>query len=263
MNRFAIGFGLIAACAAAVPASAVVVVDPSSKTLLDTSAGTPNGAFTVRYFGYVDGVQQQGLAADVTFNLVSVQNFGRRWNFTASIHNRTGAAFSSSVINLLGFATDDDGATPGTQFATLNSAAVSGGGVFSAPQFNNLTGFTTPNLSSTQQVCLKTGGLNGECSTSGMAGVNKGDTVNQSFALNFATSESRVILENFILRFRGVTGTATGGGGDIVLNNADVAGFGTTAGTAMPIPEPSSWAMLIAGFGLVGATMRRRRLAIA
>ena len=29
------------------------------------------------------------------------------------------------------------------------------------------------------------------------------------------------------------------------------------------VPEPSSWAMLIAGFGLVGAGMRRRRVAVA
>ncbi len=29
------------------------------------------------------------------------------------------------------------------------------------------------------------------------------------------------------------------------------------------VPEPSSWAMLIAGFGLIGAVMRRRRLAFA
>jgi hypothetical protein len=29
------------------------------------------------------------------------------------------------------------------------------------------------------------------------------------------------------------------------------------------VPEPASWAMLIAGFGLVGATMRRRRAALA
>ena len=29
------------------------------------------------------------------------------------------------------------------------------------------------------------------------------------------------------------------------------------------VPEPQSWAMLIAGFGLVGATMRRRRAALA
>jgi hypothetical protein len=30
-----------------------------------------------------------------------------------------------------------------------------------------------------------------------------------------------------------------------------------------PVPEPASWAMLIAGFGLTGAAMRRRRAAIA
>jgi hypothetical protein len=29
--------------------------------------------------------------------------------------------------------------------------------------------------------------------------------------------------------------------------------------TAMPVPEPATWAMLIAGFGLVGAGLRRRR----
>lgn len=29
-----------------------------------------------------------------------------------------------------------------------------------------------------------------------------------------------------------------------------------------PIPEPASWAMLISGFGLIGATLRRRRAAI-
>lgn len=29
------------------------------------------------------------------------------------------------------------------------------------------------------------------------------------------------------------------------------------------VPEPASWAMLIAGFGLTGATMRRRRTAVA
>lgn len=32
---------------------------------------------------------------------------------------------------------------------------------------------------------------------------------------------------------------------------------------AEPIPEPASWAMMIAGFGLVGASLRRRRRALA
>lgn len=32
-----------------------------------------------------------------------------------------------------------------------------------------------------------------------------------------------------------------------------------TVGAGLMVPEPSSWAMLIAGFGLVGASLRRRR----
>jgi hypothetical protein len=35
-------------------------------------------------------------------------------------------------------------------------------------------------------------------------------------------------------------------------------GFDTGA-----VPEPASWAMLIAGFGLTGAAMRRRRVTAA
>jgi hypothetical protein len=35
--------------------------------------------------------------------------------------------------------------------------------------------------------------------------------------------------------------------------------FSASFGTAVPVPEPQSWALLIAGFGLVGAAARRRR----
>ena len=37
-------------------------------------------------------------------------------------------------------------------------------------------------------------------------------------------------------------------------------GFTVGIGSSV-VPEPASWAMLIAGFGLVGATLRRRRMA--
>ena len=30
-------------------------------------------------------------------------------------------------------------------------------------------------------------------------------------------------------------------------------------GTASAVPEPASWGMLVTGFGVIGATMRRRR----
>lgn len=49
----------------------------------------------------------------------------------------------------------------------------------------------------------------------------------------------------------GVRGTADGGPGSFFAYFDPVISFGA-------VPEPGSWAMLIAGFGLVGATIRRR-----
>jgi hypothetical protein len=55
----------------------------------------------------------------------------------------------------------------------------------------------------------------------------------------------------------------------ISIWNNDAAGIGfdnlkfDVRSTGGVVPEPASWAMLIAGFGLVGGSMRRRRLATA
>lgn len=43
----------------------------------------------------------------------------------------------------------------------------------------------------------------------------------------------------------------------------DISGPGAVLVGGAGVPEPASWAMLIAGFGLIGATLRRRRLASA
>lgn len=45
----------------------------------------------------------------------------------------------------------------------------------------------------------------------------------------------------------------------------DIDSFTVTrdSANASPTPEPASWAMLVAGFGVVGASIRRRRTAIA
>jgi hypothetical protein len=42
---------------------------------------------------------------------------------------------------------------------------------------------------------------------------------------------------------------------DVVIDRVYITRIGGVNG----VPEPSSWAMLIAGFGLVGAASRRRR----
>ncbi len=68
------------------------------------------------------------------------------------------------------------------------------------------------------------------------------------------------------------TGIVQGGSFQIAVNPGDEWGFyiGTSDSfggrgqlNISTVPEPGSWAMLIAGFGLTGAAMRRRRLARA
>lgn len=220
---------------------------------MDTSVPT---VVVRRYFGYVDGIRQDNLTADVAFTFTGTSNFGRRWNFTASVRNNSSGSFTGSQVSFFGFSTDDPN-TAGSQFRPLNSVATSGG-LFTTRVLDNSSGFATPDLSSAQQVCLKTGGTLGECASATGTGVAQGATSNQVFALNFATPQALIRLENFVLGFSNVSGTATdGNGGEVVLTNANVNGFGVI------VPEPSSWAMMIAGFGLVGATLRRRRLAAA
>ncbi len=55
--------------------------------------------------------------------------------------------------------------------------------------------------------------------------------------------------------------TGTGRSVVVVNNSGQFAWDDVTVGTA--VPEPANWAMLIAGFGLVGAAARRRRAAMA
>ena len=53
---------------------------------------------------------------------------------------------------------------------------------------------------------------------------------------------------------------ATNAGWVVTLGKSVLTTDGSTLPPPMPgVPEPSSWAMMIAGFGLVGASMRRRK----
>jgi hypothetical protein len=59
-----------------------------------------------------------------------------------------------------------------------------------------------------------------------------------------------------------VNDTNAGIGGDVLPNGVNISGASITASLTYDIaavPEPASWAMMIAGFGLAGAAVRRRQ----
>ena len=65
---------------------------------------------------------------------------------------------------------------------------------------------------------------------------------------------------NEFLLFRGIDGDGTPIK-SFTMSGAFIVASGSFTNSV--VPEPASWAMLIAGFGLTGAAMRRRRAAIA
>lgn len=256
MNRFAICFGLIGACVMAVPSQATVTIVASPQTISETNIG-PSFSFTRRYFGYINDVRQPGLTANVVFTLTAVENAGRRWVFSAEITNTT-SVFTSATLGLFGMSTDN-ASMAGSQVLGLSSVTTPTATAFNVRNWNNTTGFTVPDLSPNVQFCFKTGGTAGECDTIGASGgITKGNSLTQNFTLNFAAAPGVINLENFVARFRDVSGNARDANNDLVA----VSNF-TVSAAGEVVPEPSSWAMMIAGFGLVGAMRRRQQRAVA
>lgn len=119
-----------------------------------------------------------------------------------------------------------------------------------------------------------------------VAGVHSGNGLGQErslgeqywvdYTLTLAPGESASLL-NFAFLASELSGTQRS---DVVLaseraldltNNPYLAGLtqyqlstvrNYDLGVASPVPEPATWSMMIAGFGLVGATLRRRRVTV-
>jgi hypothetical protein len=49
--------------------------------------------------------------------------------------------------------------------------------------------------------------------------------------------------------------------GEVTVQEASMTGGGGTGGGGS-VPEPATWAMMITGFGLIGAAMRRKRVTL-
>jgi PEP-CTERM motif len=237
VNRFAFVF---AAALVASPAAAVVVVPstPAQFATLNQSVALNFGQ------GYLSGVQQPGLTAAAIFRLSSRTGGNGTtnwtgWTFTIdNLANTSSGSVTASRLSSFGF-----------------DVAPNVSGASATGMFDLSTRDSSISNGISVEVCFRDTG--GSCSGGGNGGLTIGQSIpngqfqTNTFTLAFSQAQSTINLDRFVVRYMSINtvGGVTGGSGVGVVGED----------LFDPVPEPASWAMLIAGFGLIGAAARRRR----
>jgi hypothetical protein len=218
--------------ALASPAAAALPLVSTPVTLVGTDIGS---SFSFLYNGYVAETLQAGLTARTTFRLSSVSADKKSWSFAIDeLANTSGGPITASRVSLFAFNVDPE------------IASTSATGTFDKLGYNA----TVPQFGGTKRfdVCFRAGGGGTDCSGGGGGGVQLGDSIDSgSFVLTFSKAVNSLKLDNFVVRYQGIQGSDLGD-----------SGVGT-ASYFEPLPEPGTWVMMIAGFGLAGAMARRQR----
>jgi len=170
-------------------------------------------------------------------------------NYAAGVFGRTGVAVGAYST----LAVADVGDYAPDSFLYLLDSPV---GVFTYLSHGPLSGDTGP-LAPT--ACLYTGDYH--CGAAGFdfAGAEPGAEDVFSVALNDVTGGGSIVHLRFGAGAFGAPGFHFG------ANNARLAVIALPGGTAPPagVPEPAAWALLLTGFTLAGAALRRRRAGAA
>ena len=177
---------------------------------------------TISFNGFSDDGVVPGLSGDLTLSLTSI--VGNVFNIAYTLLNTS--TLTGAKISSFGFNTDPN----------VASAAASGGFDTASLNVNYPVGFGNV------EVCAFDG-PGGTCTGNG-TGPGVGGSVTGNLALTFASPQTSVTLSDFVTRYQGFT-----------YNNTTSA-IGTPA-----VPEPSTWAMMLIGFGAIGAFMRRGKAA--
>ncbi len=210
-----------------------LLASPGNAAVLFDSVGDSH------VFNYDGLTTSTGLAVagtgqlDARLTLTLGYTDGYSWIFAYSVDNQAGAQFDRARITGFGF---DVSSLPTFQPIATGAFDRVGSGTV-------VPGFDT-------DVCFMAAGSG--CATNANAGLRADDgTEGGLFWLGYSGRQAMVELSNVYVRWQGSQIDR------VVPRQTDL--ISVSALSAEPAPEPAAWALMITGFGLVGATMRRRR----
>ncbi|MCG2840724.1 cistern family PEP-CTERM protein [Sandaracinobacter sp. RS1-74] len=198
----------------------------SAATMLDFASVGDKGRFDFEGLSGLPG--RDDVRARLTLELTG--RTADSFTFGYRIENLTGASIATA--RLLSFGFDVDG--------TLASATSDGS--FAQTASGQVPGFGFTDL------CFLMGG--GACASSAGAGLAIGSAPGTgSFSLVLVGPLASLTLHDSFVRWRQVRAN------DVAIQNASGISRGVAA--EVPLPEPQSWALMVAGFGFVGFSLRR------
>jgi hypothetical protein len=190
----------------------------------------------IDYNGIVEGNIDPDLDADLVLTLTGIS--GNDFTFSYSLTNTSGGDDLTARVVAFGFNVDPNFSTASVTgtFTDWDSGNVPGG---------------LPDV----EFCAISGSGN-NCSGGAGGGVGVGETGSGSIILTFANAPSLIDITNFYARYQSLANGGSGvGTGTPCVDGPDCDG----GGGGNEIPEPSTWALMILGFGSAGAMLRRSR----
>ena len=191
-----------------------------------------NDSAQVSFNGFY-GTNPQVVIPGLTSNLLLTLTGGlgtNTLNFSYLLTNTSSAGGNGSRVSGFAFSS-----TPNAASATDNGTPTG--------DFDNISlGGNYPNGIGNVEVCLTN---SNSCAGGGGGGATLSDPASGTFSLVFGSNTSSVTLSDFYVRYQSLAGL-----GDV----------GSASGRETPaVPEPATWALLLVGFGGIGATLRTRK----
>jgi len=230
MNKTFYALCAFGAASVATPALAQLVPTGTGTATATNNGTTGGGSTTITFDGNVDNTPVSGLSGLLALSFAGV-DASNHWLFNYTLDN---TSTIDSRISGFAFNTNPDvagGAASGL-FPDLITFHASGGQNY-------------PNGVGSVEVCLLMRDSGNSCTGGANGGVaDEAGALTGSFYLTFANPQPGAIdLNNFHVRYQSINSPGLGESG---------------TGNAVPgVPEPATWAMMLLGFGAVGAAMRR------